>query len=76
MEVITSVNDGKETEYGLILNQSELDTLVHLLGSMTRNLEREIGYLPDITRDMYKALRAYENEEIESVFSTLTIKAK
>ena len=76
MEVITSVNDGEETEYGLIINQEELDVLVNLTGSLTRNLEKEIGYKPNITFEMYKALVQFETESVQRNFKRINIKVQ
>jgi hypothetical protein len=76
MEIITSVNDGEETEYGLIINQEELDVLVHLVGSLTKNLEKEIGYRQRITFEIYKALVKYEIEEVQTTFNRINIKVQ
>lgn len=56
MEVISSVNDGEEKEYGLVINQEELEVLKFILGSFSDEKEIKIGLPKRITYDMYMKL--------------------
>lgn len=76
MEVITSINDGKDTEYGLVINQEELDVLTHFLGKFSMWKEKEIGYKEHSTYHMYIILSKFETETVQNTFRDFNIIVK
>ncbi len=64
MEIISSVNDCEEKEYGLVINQEELEVLKFILGSFSDEKEIKIGLPKRITYDMYMKLAPLSDKSV------------